>query len=247
MLPDPLPPTGLDVVLVHHRRPENVARIVAALRAQSIPVTVTVVDASVGGPALPVEAASAADRVVTLSRNEGPFNRYAVFPLLDAPLAWFHDDDLLPGPRAAQGLLAAAAQVPAWSVLGHHGRRLRPGGDYRADPADAVRRGLNACPVDVVVHSYLVRTAELVHVDGLRRELGMRLPLREDDLLLCCALQRATGRPAVVTARDPWGVASAVDAEVLPAPGALSDDTGHLASRNAFLDRARAAGWRSLA
>ena len=252
MLGPALPVTAVDAVVVHHRRPRNVVRIVEALREQSLPVTVTVVDAGgLAGP-LPADAARAADRVVTLSRNEGPFNRYAALPLLDAPLAWFHDDDLLPGPRAAEGLVAQAAALdadgagPGWSVLGHHGRRLRADGSYRADPSDAVRRGEVPQVVDVVVHSYLARTAELHHLDLLRRELGLRLPLREDDLLLCCALQRATGRPAVVAARDGWGVDSAVDAVVLPADGALSADAGHLASRDAFLARARAAGWRRL-
>ena len=249
MLPPPLPITDLDVVVVHHRRPDNVVRVARALRAQTVPVTVTLVDASAGGPPLPSAAVDAADRVVTLSRNEGPFNRYAVTPLLDAPYAWFHDDDLLPGPRAAQGLLAQAAALdaaPGWSVLGHHGRRLQPDGTYRADVDDAVVRRDQPAQVDVVVHSYLVRTDDLGLVHAMRRELGLRLPFREDDLLLCCALQRASGRPAMVAARDRWGVDSAVDAEVLPAPGALSGDDGHLASRNAFLDAARAAGWRSL-
>ena len=240
MTPDRTP--QVEAVVISWRRPGNIARIVAALRRQSVPVVVTVVDAADAEHRLPAEVAAGADRVFRLPANLGPYNRYALTFAYDCEFTYFTDDDCQPGERLVEHFLETARGPAAWSVLGQVGRRLQPDGSYAAI---GVPRGDAPTAVDVVVKAYFVRTADLVEVDRFRRELGLGLPLREDDLLLATALQRATGRPCLLTpaSGDPE---TSITREHLPEDGALSGSADHVRLREAFLDRARAAGWASL-
>ncbi|MEI9897266.1 MAG: hypothetical protein WDN28_26240 [Chthoniobacter sp.] len=95
-------------------------------------------------------------------------------------------------------------------------------------------------PVDFLVRSYFIRTANLKHFFVAAAALGADRIDCEDDLLLCTSLQQATKYPCVVT-RDA-GQDTSLACEHLPEPFALWNISR--AGRNSSRHRWRTAGGR---
>jgi glycosyltransferase involved in cell wall biosynthesis len=127
----------ITVVVPTHRRPELLARLVAAMEAQTLAperFEVIVVDDSSGddtGPVLEALARSARVplRVLTTVTNGGPAAaRNLGWRAARSPLVAFTDDDCVPEPAWLEAGLAALQEDARVGVL--QGRTLRPEGDY---------------------------------------------------------------------------------------------------------------------
>lgn len=233
----------VEVVLLNWRRPENVRRIVQAFRAQRRFCSVTVIDAADKPEyALPKDVLQAADRHFIFSHNFGSFNRFVPTLGYMAPFTLFHDDDLLPGPYAVEHLLLCAAEYPHFSVMGEFGRHITPDGKELVRDMPRSRQKMQ--PVDFLVRSYFIRTANLKHIFLTAADMGIHRVECEDDLLMCTSIQRATKYPCVVT-RDA-GKERSLAMEHLPEPHALWHRKDHFHRRAEFIRTQMAAGWRPL-
>jgi GT2 family glycosyltransferase len=233
----------VEVVLLNWRRPQNVRRIVEAFRKQGRFCSVTVIDAADKPEyALPKEVLRAANRHFIFSHNFGSFNRFVPTLGYMAPFTLFHDDDLLPGPNAVEHLLLCAAEYPHFSVMGEFGRHISPEGKELV--RDMPRSRQKVQPVDFLVRSYFMRTANLKHIFLAAAEMGIHRVECEDDLLMCTSIQRGTKYPCVVTREA--GKETSLAMEHLPEPHALWHRKDHFHRRAEFIRMQIAAGWRPL-
>jgi hypothetical protein len=242
----PAPPP-VEAVLINWRRPQHLARILAALRAQTVPCRVTVVECAANSEwQLPTEVAAQADSLFHEHDDWGPFARFVPVLGFRAPWLLFLDDDFVPGPRALEHLLATAASLlgtPPGTLprpgkrplgaLGERGRRLAHGG-YTATE---VPRSARPERVDALVRAHFLPAENLAHLLALRARHPQLFtpPVCDDDLLLALALREAH-LPIYLTpeAADP---ATRLLAEELPEPHAMSARAGHLTRRDAFVRR----------
>ena len=232
---------AVEVVLINWKRPENVARIIDALRGGTTPCTITLVD---NHPAPEFALAHAAmarvDRMYAWGHNLGAYSRYVPLAGYDHEFTYLPDDDMLPGARCLEHFLDHAPE--RFGVLGEIGRRLSKDGRYRQ--AD-VKRHTALTEVDLVVRAYFVRTRNLGHLPMTRWEFGLQGATdAEDDILLAVAMQRA-GLACYLTPHsdDPE---TSVRREALPSPHALSDRGDHKDRRTETFARARRLGWRPM-
>jgi len=233
----------VEVVVVNWRRPENVRRIVEAFRRQGRFCSVTVIDAADKPEyALPKEVLHMAHRHFIFGHNFGSFNRFVPCLSYMAPYTLFHDDDLLPGPNAVEHLLLCAAEYPQFSVMGEFGRHISPEGQELIH--DRRRSPRKVLPVDFLVRSYFIRTANLKHLFLAAAALGIHRVECEDDLLMCTSIQRATKYPCVVTRSG--GRDTSLAMEHLPEPHALWHRSDHFSRRADFIRVQMEAGWKPL-
>ncbi|MEP6670853.1 MAG: glycosyltransferase [Chthoniobacter sp.] len=239
----PRPRALVEVVIVNWKRPQNVRRIVEAFALQKRFSSITLIDAA-GQPeyALPPDVLRQADRHFIFSDNFGSFNRFVPCLGYMAPYTLFHDDDLLPGRHAIEHLVNCAAEYPHFSVMGEFGRNISAQGKELT--ADMRRSPRKVLPVDFLVRSYFVRTANLKHFFIAAAALGVDRIECEDDLLLCTSLQQATKYPCVVT-RDA-GKEASLACEHLPEPFALWHRPEHFPRREQFIRSQMESGWRPL-
>ena len=233
----------VEVVLLNWRRPDNIRRIIQAFRAQGRFCSITVIDAADKPEyALPKDVLKSAHRHFIFSHNFGSFNRFVPVLGYMAPFTLFHDDDLLPGPNAVEHLLLCAAEYPHFSVMGEFGRHITPEGKELTRDMPRLRQKVQ--PVDFLVRSYFMRTANLKHLFHAAADMGIHRVECEDDLLMCTSIQRATKYPCVVT-RD-GGKNASLAMEHLPEPHALWHRKDHFDRRAEFIRTQMAAGWRPL-
>lgn len=240
-------PTGpaaktVEVVITNWRRPANVRQIMEAFCAQTAPCRITLIDAADAPQALDAKTLQLADRHFRFSHNFGGVNRYIPALGYHADYTYFHDDDMLPGPRVIEHFLEHAARTPEFSVLGQFGRILTAEGRYII--GDTPRYPDKCKPVDFLVRGYFIKTHDLQHIWPFAKALNLEIQDCEDDLLLCCALAVGTGKPCLVTPL--CDVASSMAARYLPEPSALSRRHDHLTRRECFLKAAQRAGWKNL-
>lgn len=202
----------VQVVLINWRRVNNVAKIVTALKKQSVPCKILVADCAPGEGCLTDAVGKHVDGIVRVRENLGPPSRFIPALAYDlAPYTYFHDDDALPGPKCLEAYLRAAdALEGSFAVLGQIGRRFLD----RGGPADKLyrtgydsRNVLPACVgdkkmVDCTVRFHFVKTAMLWTVPWFKALFRDRSSekdaevLVEDDLLLHAAVQLESGHPS---------------------------------------------------
>jgi hypothetical protein len=224
----------VDVVVVHYRRPENIPTLLTALRRQSVPVRINLIDVhQETKDELAPETLALADEVFRWKTNHGGFNRFIPALAFAAPYTLFLDDDLVPGERCVEHLLEHARKFDALEdaplgALGQLGRRFEGG---RYSPHD-IEREAEPVPVDCLVRGYLVPTQNLAHLGSVRWSEPQLFykGMGEDDLVLALALKRA-GLSLYLTPEDA-DPATRMDAENLPEPFALSHRQNHLRSRD---------------
>lgn len=199
-MPEPL----VSVVVCTYDRPDRLARLLASLRAQTLPrkrFEVVVVDNG-SGPAtervLAQERASGAGSVelaLVTVRHERPLGpaagRNAGWRLARAPLVAFTDDDCVAEPSWLSSALAVAAAHPGAVIQG----RTRP------DPSELANLGLLSRTVEVDRLGPQYETCNIFYphellesLGGFNEEFGLR-PTGEDTDLAWRAIE--SGRATV--------------------------------------------------
>lgn len=247
------------VVLTNYRRPAQVAMAAEALMAQSVPCRIVVVDnhpLEEPESQLPAVVGAVAEDVWSMRENHGPPCRFAP-ALLDYRAEWvyFHDEDMLPGPRALEHFLATAERLGEhFATLGEVGRRFTPPGESQpmwAYNAGAVERGDGPVPVDMTARCHFVRRSDVAHALHFRESVLARVGAasaeavglhRHDDLLLCLGIQRATCWPSYLTA-DVGEGCSVRRYELPPIPAAHHRPT-HVTERSRLIRRGVGVGWK---
>ena len=234
----------VEVVLINWKRPENVAAIVEAMIAQTVPCTLTVCDCHPSPEfALSCETLSKVDRVYRWTHNLGAYSRYVPMAAFDHPYTYLPDDDILPGSRCLEHFLDHA-RWDEFGVLGQDGRRLKSDGIYRTARVERTRRFEE---VDLVVRAYFVKTKNLAHVASLRWDMGLQGTTdAEDDILLAAAMRLKASLGSYLTPKS-GDEETSVMKERLPSPHALSDRADHLQRRTDLLGRLGQMGWQSYA
>ncbi len=230
-------------VVQNWKRPANVARVVDAIRSQSVASKLAIVDCAIEPEyALPPDVLAKADYVFCVERaNLGPCCRFIPSLMIpQIPLTMFWLDDFLPGPRCLESFLRHrnVIELSDFSTLGQDGRRFDAG-------LSIIRRRTLAHDgltfVDVVVSSELCLTRNVARALTFRNllvdEYGAdAISLDEDDLYLCLGIRRFLKSPSAVFApRTPDESGRAVR---LPSPFALSAREDHDARRAGFVRKA---------
>ena len=230
----------VEAVVINWRRPENVAEIVRALKAQTLPCTVTVCDCHDALEfRLPQSALPYIDRLYRWQHNLGSFNRYIPLGGYDHRYTFFIDDDLVPGARCVEHFWTQAEKLRTFGALGQIGRIVTASGDYR--PLN-VARGPDFTEVDSLVRAYFVPTHCLTYVPQMRALLGQAHD-PEDDILLAVALSMLGGLATYLTPADP-DPQTQVNWQELPSPHARGARNVHFPARSRLLRDAMDLGWR---
>jgi hypothetical protein len=212
--------------VINYKRPENVARIITRLRAQSHPVQVTVVDTAAGPEfVLPQDVLAQADNVYRLEEDYGPFSRFVPAANYKADYTFLVDDDYLPGRKCVEHFLHFARLNPHVGLFGQLGRII--GRQYNT--RDVPRGDFNCKKVHMLVRGYFLRRQCIPDVLRLWQEFPG--PVRHDDILLAAAVRHLSGKEIVITPRQ--GHDTDMIEEELPDPHANFLRPGHIATRSA--------------
>lgn len=246
-------------IVSNFARPQNLPPIVAALRGQSVPVDIVVVDNSPEKPdgsdemqLLLHEKAKWADDIWRLVQNHGPPCRFApAFMDHSHEFIWFLDDDLVPGSLAAEMLLKCCDHVDRkFSTTGEIGRVHTGNGEY---VKRNIRRFKHPRRVDMTARSHFVRTENMRHVLDAKWQLidrfgdeAKQLVSVHDDLLLCCGIQFATYHPSYLTANNPIRETLIRKQDLPDGGGGVSAKARFLEQRHRLIQMFQAIGWRSL-
>ena len=234
-------------VLINWRRPVNIATILSALRAQTVPVHVALVECAPGTAwALDDTILNMADTVLSIDkRNLGPCSRF--LPPLAMPwfdYTFFQVDDFVPGPRCVEYFLEVA------NLLQDHFSSIGQDGRYFVDNrlvVRTVRLERHPIPVDVITSSELVKTRDIPHAITLHQEVTNTYRQNEacfeDDILLGCGIQRAKQLPSFLTPEPP-STAESWKADILPAPYALCARPDHQLLRDNLMQLCAQLGWQ---
>lgn len=232
----------IEVVIINWRRPKNVEKIIAALKKQTVPCTITVCDCHVGYRySLSRAALNLSDRIYRWKHNLGAFSRYVPMPSFDHTYTFFIDDDLLPGTKCLEGFLEAANKLENFGVLGQLGRIIDPDGVYR--PVD-ITRNESLIETDFIIRAYFTKTVNLHNVIRFRWHLDyFEEKFMEDDLLLCAALKYYNKLSCYLIPlnNDPEYLVNRVE---LSSRYALSNRYDHYQKRIDFVKRLISVGWR---
>ena len=231
---------NVETIVTNFKRPENVRRIAQALKDQSVPIKLTIVDNDVSGFQLDAQTLALANLVIRPSINIGPFCRYYAAFCSTAEFVYIHDDDMLPGKKVIEHFLTHAESGPNFGVLGQHGRIAKPN-EYDASSVSAES---DFVEVDSVVRAYFVRTSNLHHLLRLRNHPEIREKCREDDLMLCSAMRLYGNLPILLTPKP--GPGESVNATELLAPHAQCRRPDHYQRRTEFLRWIQSLGWKIL-
>ena len=236
---------AIEVVIINWKRPNNVQKIIQALKIQTIPCTITICDCHPSDNyALPESTIQKIDRLYRWKHNIGGYNRYLPLAAFDHPYTFFIDDDIYPEQRCLEFFLNSALKLNnKFSVLGQYGRIILPDGRYFAR---TIEREKEFKEVDFIVQAYFVKTSNLHHLLRFRWEIGyFEDELPEDDLLLCAALKYYQDLRCYLT---PWdeNEETLLNKHILDESFALSDRENHLYQRQLFIDRIIYYGWKPL-
>lgn len=228
-------------VVQNWRRPANVARVVDAIRSQSVPSRLAIVDCAAGTEyAVPPAVLARADDVFMVGpQNLGPCCRFIPSMMIpQVPLTMFWLDDFLPGSECLASFLANRHWLENHKVatLGQDGRVF-------ASDGSIIRRRMYADvgtikAADVIVSSELCLTREVHNAIKLRDDMvdeygADDLSLFEDDLFLCLGIRRHHKcRSAIFT---PQSDSQSHRWQRLPANDALASRPDHDARRVEFI------------
>lgn len=232
-------------VVQNWRRPANVARVIDAIRSQSVPSKLAVVECALEPKfTLPPDVLAKADYVFRVERaNLGPCCRFIPSMMIpQIPLTMFWLDDFLPGPKCLEAFMRHRSRLEDLkaATIGQDGRI------FYDNKLGIVRKRVSApasgmLPVHVVVSSELCLTRNVSFATAFRdqlihKNLGVEsLSLFEDDLFLCCGISWGTNcRSEVFSPSTPD---ESYRAHRLPSNDALSARPDHDAKRNSMIFR----------
>ena len=248
-------PSDVLAIVTNWRRPANVSRIVQRLHNQTVRPTIVVVDNS-GRSTQAEPDLSHADDVWTFNENHGPPCRWAP-ALMDTQHKYtlFVDDDLLPGVRAVEYCLQAAAELKdRFATLGAVGRIY----GCRTDGAKTIYRKRNVRrnqygfrKVDLTCRIHFVLTelvAEAAHYRNLLSwaEVPHHVLCTHDDIILCQSIQRETNTPSYLLPKS-YGSKWSLLSKNLPANRAetVSAQPDHVSDRTALIKKCWDTEWES--
>lgn len=218
----------VEVVVANWKRPANIPRVLEALRAQTVPVTCTLTDAS--PEAHPAVIHDAWDRVFTMP-NMGAWNRIAICGAYGHEYTLFVDDDVIPAPNMVERFLSCAdALGDRFACLGFRGRRYKWGTIEIHDFPQ-----MNEC-MEWIAQIYFLKTRDIywtlheLHRCGLK----VKLPSNHFDAIMCYGITRHTGQPCYVIPQ-PDGMSYD-----LPENDAVSKNEGYEASLIQTIERLKA-------
>jgi len=236
---------SIEAVIINWKRPQNVARIVEALKFQTMPCTITICDCHPESEfSLDDVTLKQTNRIYQWnSHNCGAYSRYVTVGGYDHEFTLFIDDDMLPGRRCVEHFIRNTRRLKEFGVLGQLGRIIDSDDIYR--PRD-IPRAENFVQTDFVIRGYFVRTENLHYVSQFRWQMNyFDEPLPEDDLLLCAAMNICGNLSCYLTPHEE-DVETLLNKEELDSAHALSKRLDHRSNRTEFLRRARNAGWLPL-
>lgn len=225
-------------VVVNWRRPHNTPKVIEAIRKQTVPLHICLVECAYETE---WECKASADTVIRISpTNFGPCSRF-IPPLMmpEFPNTLFFVDDHLPGPKFAEFMLqcASVSEPFGYSTIGQQGRNVING------LLDAGR--FKDCDVDCVTTSELVQTKDVPYALEFCSDMlkaNPNISTFEDDLILCMGIQRAKGLPSrafrSIEESQTW------NATKLNAPFALCGRPNHRELRDEFVKTALDVGWK---
>lgn len=199
-------------VITNWRRPHTILKIVEALRVQTVPVRIAIVECSPGTHfALPADVLALADVAFTIDHAIGPLAR--LMPLLMLPeheYTYYAPDDMIPGPLALEWMRNTAVSLRGeFAAVGQQGRVVVDGHPSPPIKMEAVKH----VPVDYIVGGELFKTKwakRLLSVrDNLIDTFGKAAELYEHDVFVGLGLQMIlrqimeTPCPCVLTSQPP--------------------------------------------
>lgn len=178
----------VEVVVCNWRRPKNIPKILALLHAQTVPVKLTLIDASENG----IDGRGF-DRVFRVP-NMGSWNRFAIAGSYDCDYTLFIDDDVLPSRDCAAHLMDQAIKLQnEFAVLGFRGRKYADGKIEVMDEEDETVRS-----AQWLARVYFIKTERIIHVLTERLRCRLELPMSHDDAIMGFGITRHTGLPCYV-------------------------------------------------
>ncbi len=241
--------------LISWKRPHNIAKVIEALRRQTVPTYIALVACAQGTEfALPPDVLDQADIVFTVDHNLGPCSRF-IPPLMlshEYDYTFFAVDDHLPGPQTLAWMLDTARILNGeYCTIGQDGRRIVDGEILKSRGR---MRPNQTTPMDVITSSELCPTRwireAVVFRDQMASKFGSDFKWIEDDLILCLGLQLRLRQhfnkpvPCYLTPEPPSELAS-WRMRKLYAPHALCARENHWLDRNEFVRQATEMGWQT--
>jgi len=234
-------------ILTNWKRPQNLPRICKAVRQQSHPSALYIVDNSPDG-ILPPMATELADDVWRVGVNGGPPIRFApAFKLWQYDYFLFLDDDLIPGEKCIENCLDHCRDIP---ILGEIGRRfVVENGAWRYRRVNVAQSPSLPVPVDMTARAHFVRADCIHHACELGHAMWSRYGSEverelfvNDDILLCLSVAMRTDRvPHLMPYCEPQRRLRMKD---MDAPHAINASAGFLEQRDRFINRFAEMGWR---
>lgn len=218
----------IEVILINWKRPENVAIIAEAFRAQSVPCKLKLCDVSTEDFRIPARTRNLFDEVFTWDRNYGCYNRFVIVMSVQSETLWFHDDDMKPGPHFVAFL---ESQNLEGGVGSQRGNRVM--GEYYQD----VPRTAETQRVDFNCRGYYLRTEDTHYVHTFMNRFQLWDYSKHDDILMAKAIQFYTGRCAqLFPSSEPE---TSMNIENLPEPHSCWRSPEHRPMRIKLLERLR--------
>ena len=182
--------TMLEVILINWKRPQNIEKIAAAFRRQSLPCRLKLCDVSTEEFRLSHESRQYFDEIFTWERNYGCYNRFVIALSVQSEFVWFHDDDMEPGAELVESLLATQHSGGVFGQKGNRCDNLY----YHDIPKIAEMQR-----VDFVSRGYLLKSEDVFWIHKFMNAFSLWEYSNHDDILMAKAVQFYTGRQAVLS------------------------------------------------
>lgn len=229
---------SVECVIVNWKRKNNIPLIVEAMRSQSVPCTVTVIDnASDDIDAVDEGVSRSVEKYFRIKEHPyGPFIRFMCGNFYGSNYLYFCDDDLAPGPRCLEHFLNHVETDNSIGVLGQLGRIIT-GNKYLIK--DAPRGRQTFTEIDICIRAYFVKSLVLTNIKDISEQIFLKRKndlFWHDDMLLSAACRIAKKNLAVTPLEEE--LETIINYKELPSPHALSANPGR--------SEARTTAWRDV-
>ena len=234
----------ITAIITAYRRPQNIAPLVAAILAQSVPAAAIWAWANDPSDKMKVLLAGAKlDRVVTSSENAFFHGRFALALLAPTEFVALFDDDSIPGKNWFANCLDTFARSPG--ILGTAGVELHEAGYAKRTMHGWQRPGEETVEVDLAVQAWFLRTEWVKHLFSGPPVVGTN----GEDIELAARAWRLAGirsfcpaHPAKDQSR--WGSTRGLELGIDEVAASLRVE--HLSERRRIVEAEIAAGWKPL-
>jgi len=243
------------VCCLNHRRPLNFVRLLPALRSQSVPVKIVVVDCSPGTQfAFPSTLASQVDTIITIDHSPGPPARM-IPPIIfsEFEFTYFAPDDMLPGPNALAWMLDTANMLKGdFAAIGQAGVRVLGTAIHSRRPKMEPN---HTTMCDYVIGGELCHTRDFIELASIRNKLTDKFDkhaqLFEHDVITGMGMsmirRERSGKhsPCYLTPKPPNATYETDPVAVKNCSGALSARPLNRQLKQECVEQMAAIGWQS--